>query len=426
MSKSHKLFYDPIHGYLKFGGNCLQIIDSEQFKRLQHIKQLGACYYVFPGATHYRFEHSLGVAHLAEKMLVNIQHNQPELSISTREIELVKIAGLCHDLGHGPFSHAFDMEILPKLLPAEQLTEHEDRSGEILECICQDKSLDLTSDEIAFVKRCIHPTVQQVTESHNPYLLEIVANPRNGIDVDKFDYLRRDPYNLGLDYSVNSDRLISEARVIDGHICYPTKLAQPIIQMFSVRYNFLREICNHPVVKAIEYMITDAHLQSPLVSNLIRTTINKPTFAKITDEVLYLVEMSPDPGEAKAQEIISRLKQRDIYRYVGQITTKDHRFGPLKTNGLALEKLAEYGLDHNDVIVQHLQLSYTNNGMYPLRNVEFYQYDEPNIRVNVPKSKLGNLLPHNFCERNTIRIFSRSNHEKVKQLMEYLVEMYQK
>ena len=74
--KTHKMIYDPIHGYLKIQGNCLAIIDSPIFKRLQHIKQLGAAYYVFPGASHNRFEHSLGVAHLAERMLKCIQNNQ--------------------------------------------------------------------------------------------------------------------------------------------------------------------------------------------------------------------------------------------------------------------------------------------------------------------------------------------------------------
>ena len=102
MSKSHKLLYDPIHGYLKFGGNCLEIIDSEPFKRLQHIKQLGACYYVLPGATHYRFEHSLGVAHFSARVCLALRSHQPELNITDADILSVKVAGLCHDLGHGP------------------------------------------------------------------------------------------------------------------------------------------------------------------------------------------------------------------------------------------------------------------------------------------------------------------------------------
>ena len=103
-----KTIYDPIHGYIHMSGNCLNIIDSVYFKRLQNIKQTGLLYHVFPGATHTRFEHSLGVAYLGEKLMVNLMHKQPHLKITPRMIEMVKIAGLCHDLGHGPFSHMFD------------------------------------------------------------------------------------------------------------------------------------------------------------------------------------------------------------------------------------------------------------------------------------------------------------------------------
>ena len=77
MSRLTKLIYDPIHGYMSFDKDCLDIIDTITFKRLQNIKQMGTCDYVFPGATHSRFIHSLGVAYLAEKMIKNISLKQP-------------------------------------------------------------------------------------------------------------------------------------------------------------------------------------------------------------------------------------------------------------------------------------------------------------------------------------------------------------
>ena len=218
MTESNKLIFDPFHGYMKFNTTCLKIIDTDVFKRLQNIKQIGTCYYVFPGASHNRFEHSLGVSYLAEKMIKNISYRQPELNITEREIELVKIAGLCHDLGHGPYSHAFDNEILPRLMGTDDIIPHEVRSGVLLRQIIKEQQLDFTDQEIVFIETCIHPDQKQVLESDKPYLYEIVANPFNGIDVDKFDYLRRDPCNLGLDYHFNCERLLGEARVIDGHI----------------------------------------------------------------------------------------------------------------------------------------------------------------------------------------------------------------
>jgi hypothetical protein len=99
---------DPIHHNIWMENLCLQIIDSPQFQRLHGLKQLGTCFYIFPGATHTRFEHSLGVAHLAERMVKGLMEKQKELGITAQDVLCVKIAGLCHDLGHGPFSHVFD------------------------------------------------------------------------------------------------------------------------------------------------------------------------------------------------------------------------------------------------------------------------------------------------------------------------------
>ena len=84
--ESRKLIHDSIHGYMTFDETCLQIIDTLEFQRLRNLKQLGAAVFVFPCAIHSRFEHSLGVAHLSEKLMLNIKDSQPELKINERQI----------------------------------------------------------------------------------------------------------------------------------------------------------------------------------------------------------------------------------------------------------------------------------------------------------------------------------------------------
>ena len=77
----------------------------------------GGVYYVFPGATHNRFEHCIGTAWLAGRLAKTLQKRQPELHITETDMLCVQLAGLCHDLGHGPFSHMWDGMFMPKARP---------------------------------------------------------------------------------------------------------------------------------------------------------------------------------------------------------------------------------------------------------------------------------------------------------------------
>jgi len=102
---------DDIHNTITLDPVTLALVDSPQFQRLRGLGQLGVASFVYINATHTRFEHSLGVAHLAATLTRNLQRKQPQLNISEKDILCVKLAGLCHDLGHGPFSHIYDGEL---------------------------------------------------------------------------------------------------------------------------------------------------------------------------------------------------------------------------------------------------------------------------------------------------------------------------
>lgn len=111
-----KYFNDPVHGHFRLRPVSCAIVDTRPFQRLRQLKQLGFSYYVYPGASHNRFEHCLGVAHLSGKWTEELMRSDRETSDEIeRCASLVEVAGLCHDLGHGPFSHAWENAILPAL-----------------------------------------------------------------------------------------------------------------------------------------------------------------------------------------------------------------------------------------------------------------------------------------------------------------------
>jgi len=139
------LIYDNIHGYIEIDPIAKQIIDTKEFQRLRRIKQSGVVSYVFPTAINTRFEHSIGVYHLAKQMIIRLRDNQPELNINDSVIKVISIAGLCHDLGHMMFSHLYDDYIEGMY---DGISTHEDRSIKILDHIINKYNIDIKYYEL--------------------------------------------------------------------------------------------------------------------------------------------------------------------------------------------------------------------------------------------------------------------------------------
>ena len=105
MKKIHLDIIDPIHDFVRVNQNELEIIDTPIFQRLRRIKQLSGAHLIYPGAQHTRFEHSLGVMHIASMACQTLLEKS---IIPLDQIQNLRFAGLLHDIGHGPFSHLFD------------------------------------------------------------------------------------------------------------------------------------------------------------------------------------------------------------------------------------------------------------------------------------------------------------------------------
>ena len=196
-----RTIHDRIHGHITFEPVLVAIVDTPEFQRLRDLKQLGGTVYVYPGACHTRFEHCLGVSHLAGLMVEHlVQQENNAYGIDERDRLCLKLAGLCHDLGHGPFSHMFELFVnRVRELEGKPHWEHEDASMQLLDHLLATNAINLEAyglklpQDLAFIKLCISglrtdapwPGDELGRPESKRFLLDIVANKRNGIDVDK-------------------------------------------------------------------------------------------------------------------------------------------------------------------------------------------------------------------------------------------------
>ncbi|CAF0807312.1 unnamed protein product [Brachionus calyciflorus] len=183
MTENFKIIKDSVHGLIDLKPIIVKIIDTPEFQRLRHLKQLESLSYIYPCAVHTRFEHSIGTSYLARQFIEHLQKNQPELNITRKEALCVEIAGLCHDLGHGPFSHLFEdliKKVYTKRNPDASKNEienffvHEqasvlifDRIFTNLESSPEFQEENLTSKDKELIKELINPTI--VKEIANKY-----------------------------------------------------------------------------------------------------------------------------------------------------------------------------------------------------------------------------------------------------------------
>ena len=354
------MIYDIIHGNISLCSTAKKIIDTIEFQRLRDIKQLGCCYLVFPCAVHTRFEHSLGVYHLA-KNYVDIL-NVDGKYFTEREKLCISIAGLIHDIGHGPYSHLFD-DIVPKE------KNHEYRSGIILKRMNQKYDIGFSNDEIAFILEVINPL-------KDGYKYQIISN-KNGIDVDRFDYLMRDIHMTGLNYGIEFQRIMNYSKIIDGEIKYSDKVKTNIEDFFHIRFIMYREVYNHRKVRSLEHMMKEylRLVESHINLNGIVGSDDIDKFMELNDTIINLKGVCD-----LASQLVLRMKTRKIYKIIGEVELKDNETSFIKDTFVDHEKVVKdlitiryYGV---------LPCEYFSNDKYiKITNVNIHKYINKDINI---------------------------------------------
>ncbi|KAJ8566994.1 hypothetical protein K7X08_019202 [Anisodus acutangulus] len=368
-----KQIHDNVHGNIFIDPLYLKFIDTEQFQRLRDLKQLGVAHIVYPGAVHSRFEHSLGVYWLANEAVHKLKtHQGMELGIDNFDIQTVKLAGLLHDIGHGPLSHLFEREFLPQVRKGFDWS-HEQMSVDMIDHIVDEHHIDIDSGTIKKVKEMILASSKfALTKSsrEKQFLYDIVANGRNGIDVDKFDYIIRDSRACALGCNFQFQRLMETMRVLGDEICYRAKDYLTIHKLFATRADLHRTVYTHAKVKAIELMVVDALVKANDYLQIASHIEHPSQYWKLDDTILKIIETAPDPELKESRDLILRVRRRDLYQFCNEYAVprdKIEHFKDVTAHDIVCsQKSSSERLNEEDVAVSNVRIDLTRGRHNPL------------------------------------------------------------
>lgn len=229
-----KIINDPVYGFIQIKNKeILNLISHPWIQRLRRIKQMGIAHYVYPGAVHTRFHHSLGATHLMRQALENLKDKQ--IAIEPHEILGAQQAILLHDVGHGPFSHALEHAIVANI-------SHEDISQILMTRINEATDGSLETAIAIF---------NQSYEKH--FLHQLVSSQ---LDMDRMDYLNRDSFYTGVSEGViGYDRILQMLTVVNDHLCVEEKGIHSVEKFIIARRMMYWQVYLHKTVLGVEQLI---------------------------------------------------------------------------------------------------------------------------------------------------------------------------
>ncbi len=232
-----KIINDPVYGFISIPDEFIfDVIEHPYMQRLRRIMQLGLSHLVYPGAIHTRFHHVLGAMHLMTQAVATIRRKGHEITLE--EERAVNLAILLHDIGHGPFSHALEYDIVCGV-------SHEKISGYFIERISKEFGEDLSRALLIFNNTYSKPFLHQLVSSQ--------------LDMDRLDYLNRDSFYSGVSEGIiGSDRLIEMINVHEGNLVLEEKGIYSIEKFIVARRLMYWQVYLHKTVVVAENMLIHA------------------------------------------------------------------------------------------------------------------------------------------------------------------------
>ena len=312
-----KTIRDPLWNTIRLDPTAVRIVDTPEFQRLRYIRQLGLAHLVYPGATHTRFDHALGVYHLTITALRHLRDRGGVASEAWEGEELVPYAGLLHDIGHYPFSHALEE------LEAEQLPmHHEEVSRRFF-------SSPALRDALAPLGLTAPDRIHELISGESQLPLRGLVS--GGLDLDKMEYLRRDAHFCGVPYGeVDVWRLLQGLVLLADpetgafEVGVHEKAIAALESLLFAKYQMFRNVYWHHGVRAA------TALYKRIVEESVRAGLLDPEelIGPTDEELLYEISRrsQEDDGEI-AERIATRwlpaLRQRRLPKRALELTAAD-------------------------------------------------------------------------------------------------------
>lgn len=387
-----KVMRDPIHGYIHVSYEIIwAIINHPIFQRLRRIKQMGSSYIVYHTAEHTRFAHSLGVYEIVQRMCY--ENKDIAQAIDEKDKIIVMLAALLHDIGHGPFSHAFE-SVFP--------FDHEEYSVKIIENSSLAHLLDSYAEGLS----------KEVADiiAHRSIKTLLISMISSQLDADRMDYLLRDAYFTGTKYGeYDLERVLRTLRVKDGKLVVKESGMHTIEDYIMARYHMYWQVYYHPVARSFEAILNkifmrmqDLYAVDP--HSLDEAAMFKPLLANaftlqdhfLLDEYacVYGFEKLIDHQDKIISDLCQRLRDRDLFEY---IESNDANLDELKS------KLVAKGYDPRYYMAQDL-----------VRQSPYQPYrgsDERGILILMPDGKIKELSKASMIVNSLAKGISKDDHK---------------
>jgi uncharacterized protein len=354
-----KRIRDPVHGLITFDFSdevdkaAWHLINTPDFQRLRRVKQLGVSEFTFPGATHTRLSHSIGVFHLARRLMKVAEGYVAADKISKSRRRIALLASLLHDLGHGPFSHAFEDAEKKRIeragLPKESYRDHEHWTAELIQS--RDGNIRRVLKEEFHGDGAIADDIAKMLKGSEQDLYSSVVS--SSFDADRLDYLQRDRMMTGSGAgAIDLDWLLDNLRVVDARVssdespdasdgetvqvfAFEEKALQSAESFILARFHLYSQVYLHKTTRGIEKMLTAFLLafseeaakgskadlavpkDHPLRAYYAKATPDLKKYFALDDAVVWgALEISAAKGKGSIRDFAERICSRGIMKGV--------------------------------------------------------------------------------------------------------------